>query len=78
MYFNSQFFPQFGQSGVGGVASMMGGSHSANNTSMQHSMNMLYMDSIQRQDPCSPGRNIVKLLLHKLYEDVETKNSQNL
>ena len=55
MYFNSQFFPQFGQ---GGVAGMMGGavSHPGTGTSVQHSMNMLYMDSIQRQEHCSSGK----------------------
>ena len=55
MYFNSQFFPQFGQ---GGVAGMMGGavSHPSTGTSVQHSMNMLYMDSIQRQEHCSSGK----------------------
>merc|ERR1719445_2561049 len=54
MYFNSQFFPQFGQ---GGVAGMMGGAGSlsghpspGNSSAVQHSMNMLYMDSIQRQE----------------------------
>ena len=56
MYFNSQFFPQFTQ-GVGGV---MGGTgslpthHSPNNS--MHSMNMLYMDSLQRQEHCSSGK----------------------
>ena len=68
MYFNSQFFPQF--SGVqGGVAGMMGGagggalsSHPASNNSMQHSMNMLYMDSIQRQEHCSSGEYDVMCL----------------
>jgi len=55
MYFNSQFFPQFTQ-GVGGV---MGGTgslptHHTPNNSM-HSMNMLYMDSLQRQEHCSSG-----------------------
>lgn len=58
MYFNSQFFPQF--SAQGGVAGMMGGSgalssHGPANNTMQHSMNMLYMDSLQRGDQCSPG-----------------------
>ena len=55
MYFNSQFFPQFGQ---GGVAGMMGGavSHPGTGTSVQHSMNMLYMDSIQRQEHCTSGK----------------------
>ena len=54
MYFNSQFFPQFGQ--LNGQPGMMGaaGHHNTNN-SMQHSMNMLYMDSIQRQEHCSSG-----------------------
>lgn len=59
MYFNSQFFPQF--TAQGGVAGMMSGSgslssHGATNNSMQHSMNMLYMDSLQRQDHCSSGQ----------------------
>ena len=59
MYFNSQFFPQF--SAQGGVAGMMGGSgalasHGPANNSMQHSMNMLYMDSLQRQEHCSSGQ----------------------
>ena len=63
MYFNSQFFPQFGQ---GGVAGMMGGavSHPGTGTSVQHSMNMLYMDSIQRQEHCTSGKSTFKLLYH--------------
>ena len=59
MYFNSQFFPQFGQ---GGVAGMMGGAGSlsahpspGNSSAVQHSMNMLYMDSIQRQEHGAQG-----------------------
>ena len=61
MYFNSQFFPQF--SAQGGVAGMMGGSgalasHGPANNSMQHSMNMLYMDSLQRQEHCSSGQSV--------------------
>ncbi len=45
MYFNSQFFPQMG--------GMMAG-HPGMQGSM-HSMNMLYMDSLNRQDQCSSG-----------------------
>jgi hypothetical protein len=45
MYFNSQFFPQMG--------GMMAG-HPGMQGSM-HSMNMLYMESLNRQDQCSSG-----------------------
>ena len=59
MYFNSQFFPQFGQGGVagmmGGAGSLSGSHPSPGNSAVQHSMNMLYMDSIQRQEHASQG-----------------------
>jgi len=54
MYFNSQFFPQFTQgAGVMGGAGSLPTHHTPNNS--MHSMNMLYMDSLQRQEHCSSG-----------------------
>ena len=64
MYFNSQFFPQFGQAGVagmmGGAGSLSGHPSPGNSSAVQHSMNMLYMDSLQRGDQCSPGEKVGK------------------
>jgi hypothetical protein len=48
MYFNSQFFPQMG--GMMAAHPGMQGSMGS-----MHSMNMLYMDSLNRQDQGSSG-----------------------
>ena len=75
MYFNSQFFPQFGQ---GGVAGMMGGAGSlsahpspGNSSAVQHSMNMLYMDSIQRQEHGAQGE--LERENYKQFDKTESK-----
>ena len=66
MYFNSQFFPQ-----MGGMAGMVGGGlphhHTTNNT--MHSMNMLYMDSLGRQEHCGSGRTDSSLFLEHSMPD---------
>ena len=47
MYFNSQFFPQMG--------GMMPAHPGMQNSMHSMNMNMLYMDSLSRQEQCSSG-----------------------
>ena len=41
---------------MGGAGSLSAHPSPGNSSAVQHSMNMLYMDSLQRGDQCSPGR----------------------